>query len=305
MPKLITTLGPMERDALGMILPHEHVFVDLRTSEQPGYAEADADAVIRLMAPEIERARAAGTTAIIEPSTVGVGRRADILLAVSLATGFPLVAPTGVYREPWLPPWVHAADEDELRRWMIGELTGSIERTGVQAGWIKVGASDDGLSVAESKVLRAAAGAAIATGATIGSHTIRGDVARAQLDLLETAGAPPECFVWIHAHQEPDIALHHELGKRGAWLEYDGIGEPDSDARFIELVQRGLDAGLVDRLLLSQDRGWYDPAQPGGGTPRPFTYLTEQFLPRLIGSGVDEATVDQLVRRNPFDAFAR
>ena len=31
MPSLITTLGPKRADELGMILPHEHVFVDLRT----------------------------------------------------------------------------------------------------------------------------------------------------------------------------------------------------------------------------------------------------------------------------------
>jgi phosphotriesterase-related protein len=305
MPHLITTLGPVGLDAQGVILPHEHVFVDLRTSDQPGYAEADTDDVVRLMSPEIERAKAAGVTAIVEPSTVGVGRRADILLAVSRATGFPLVAPTGVYREPWLPPWVHAATEDEVRAWMIGELTGAIDHTGVQAGWIKAGASDAGLTEAEAKVLRAAAGAACATGATIGSHTIRGEVARAQLDLIEAAGAPPGSYVWIHAHQKPDIAIHHELARRGAWTEYDSIGEPDTDARFVELIQRGLDAGFGDRLLLSQDRGWYDPAQPGGGTPRSFTYLTERFLPMLVNAGIDDGTIDRLVRRNPFAAFAR
>ena len=48
-----------------------------------------------------------------------------------------------------------------------------------------------------------------------------------------------------------------------------------------------LDAGLGDRLLLSHDRGWYDPAQPGGGTPKPFTYLSEVFLPKLRAAGVD------------------
>ncbi|HEU0166013.1 MAG TPA: hypothetical protein VFQ54_13280, partial [Thermomicrobiales bacterium] len=91
MAHLITTLGPKTDDELGMILPHEHVFVDLRTWDQPGYGEADPNDVIRLMAPEIERARAAGVTAIVEPGPIGVGRRADILLAVSKATNFPLV----------------------------------------------------------------------------------------------------------------------------------------------------------------------------------------------------------------------
>ncbi|MGH2560027.1 MAG: phosphotriesterase family protein [Thermomicrobiales bacterium] len=304
MAHLITTLGPMQREDLGMILPHEHVFVDLRTWDQPGYGEAEAEDVVRLMGPEVERARGVGVTAIVEPSTVGVGRRADILRAFSEATGFPLVAPTGVYREPWMPPWVHDADEETLRDWMVGELTGEIEQSGVQAGWIKVGASDEGLTDGETKVLRASGAASAVTGATVGSHTIRGWVARAQLDVLEAAGAAPGRFVWIHAHQEPDVAVHHELGRRGAWIEYDGIGDPGSDERFVDLILRGLDAGLVDRLLLSHDRGWYDPAQPGGGTPRPFTHLSEQFLPRLSEAGVDDATIWRLSVDNPFDAFA-
>ena len=38
-----------------MILPHEHVFVDLRTPDQPGYGQAEAADVVALMAPEIER----------------------------------------------------------------------------------------------------------------------------------------------------------------------------------------------------------------------------------------------------------
>jgi len=305
MPSLITTLGPIEAGDLGMILPHEHVFVDLRTWDQPGYGEADPDDVIRLMAPEIERARSQGVTAIVEPGPVGVGRRADILLAVSRATGFPLVVPTGVYREPWLPPWVRDAPEDALRDWMIGELTGQVEETGVQAGWIKVGATDDGLTASETKVLRAAARAAVATGATIGSHTIRGEVARNQLDIIEEMGAPPDTYVWIHAHQEPDVAIHHELARRGAWIEYDGIGDEAADDRFLDLVMRGLDAGLGDHLLLSHDRGWYDPAQPGGGTPKPYTPLSERFLPKLAVAGVDQATIDRVTHDNPFRAFAR
>src|SRR5215212_8555629 len=109
---LITTLGPRNADELGLILPHEHVFVDLRTWDQPGYGEAEPAAVVALMAPEIERARRAGIVDIVEPGAVGVGRRADIVRAVSAATGFPLVAPTGVSREPWLPPWVRDAEND-------------------------------------------------------------------------------------------------------------------------------------------------------------------------------------------------
>jgi phosphotriesterase-related protein len=304
--RLITTLGPKRADELGVVLPHEHVFVDLRTPDQPGYAEADATDVVALMAPEIERARLAGATAIVEASTVGVGRRADILKAVSEATGFPLVVPTGIYREPWVPRWAHRASEAELHDWMFRELTEGIEATGVQAGWIKLSAGDDGLTDVETKILRAAGRAAAATNSAIGSHTVKGRVVRDQLDILAATGHTPDHFIWIHTQAEPDVDFHLEIARSGAWIEYDAIGSDDfDDAFFVQRVQRLLDAGLGGRLLLSQDRGQYDPAQPGGGTPRPYTYLSERFLPALQAAGIDAATIGQLTRVNPFAAFAR
>jgi phosphotriesterase-related protein len=306
MAHLITTLGPKSADEMGVILPHEHVFVDLRTWDQPGYAQAESADVIELMAPEIAEAQTVGVTAIVECSTVGVGRRADILKAVSEATRFPLVVPTGIYREPWIPDWARAASEEELRDWMVGELLGEIEHSGVQPGWIKLSAGDDGLTACEAKILRAAAAAGVATNVCVGSHTIQGRVVRDQLDIIEETGYTPERFIWIHTQAEPDVDLHLEVARRGAWIEYDGIGgEEEADEDYIQRILRVLNAGLGHRLLLSHDRGWYDPAQPGGGTPRPFTYISEQFLPKLRAAGVDEATIRQLTQTNPFRAFAR
>ncbi len=306
MPELHTTLGPKDADQVEMILPHEHVFVDLRTWDKNGYAEAETEDVVRLMRPEIEKARAAGVTAIVECSTVGVGRRADIDRAVSEATDFPLVVPTGVYREPWITDWVHEASESELSAWMVSELEEGIEESGVRAGWIKLSAGDEGITECEVKVLRAAAAAGKATHTVIGSHTIQGAVVNQQLDIVEEAGYTPLRFLWIHTQAEPAFDLHLEMAQRGAWIEYDGIGSDDfADEWFIERILRILDADLGHRLLLSQDRGWYDPAQPGGGQPRPYTYLSEMFLPKLRSAGVDEATIRQLMCTNPFRAFAR
>ena len=112
MPKLITTLGPKGANELDVILPHEHIFTDLRTWDQPGYALADPGQVVSQVAPEIRRASRAGISALVDATPVGVGRRVDILKAVSEATGFPIVVPTGIYREPWVPAWVHEASED-------------------------------------------------------------------------------------------------------------------------------------------------------------------------------------------------
>jgi phosphotriesterase-related protein len=303
MATIRTTLGNISAPDLGIILPHEHIFVDLRTWDTPGYAAADADQVIQLMSPEFTRAQDWGITAIVECSTVGVGRRADLDRAVSEVTNLPVIVPTGVYREPWIPDWVQDASEAHLADWMLSELQDEIEDSGVQAGWIKLSAGDDGLTPCETKVLRAAATAARKTNAVIGSHTIRGEVVREQLNIIEEMGYTSERFIWIHTHIEPDFALHLEIARRGAWLEYDGIG--NQDEQDLENIQRILDTGFSDSLLLSHDRGWFDPALPGGGIPRPYTYLLEHFLPKLRAQGIPEDTIRKLTQDNPFRAFAR
>ena len=70
-------------------------------------------------------------------------------------------------------------------------------------------------------------------------------------------------------------------------------------------ILRALEAGLGGQLLLSHDMGWFDPAQPGGGVPRPYTHLVDSVLPKLRAAGVDEAMIVRLTETNPFEAFAR
>ncbi len=304
MKKLVTTLGNLAEEQAGMILPHEHVFVDLRTPDQAGYAQAETQDVIRLMGPFLREAREKGVGVIVDCGPVGVGRRADILKAVSQAEGYPLVVPTGVYREPWIPKWVLEADEEQLEDWMTGELTRDVEGTAVQAGFVKLSAGDDGITGQESKVLRAAAKSAKKVDAVIGSHTIRARVVRDQLDILEKAGGNPDRFIWIHTQAEPDFRLHLEMAQRGVWIEYDGIGGGPDDT-YIELIQRMLNAGFEKQLLLSQDRGWYDPGKPMGGKPKPYTYLADAFLQKLAQAGIGPDTIGRLTRENPYRAFAR
>lgn len=43
-------------------------------------------------------------------------------------------------------------------------------------------------------------------------------------------------------------------------------------------------AAFGGQVILSQDLGWYAPAEPGGGTPKPGTYLLEALY-SVWGSG--------------------
>ena len=304
MPVLHTTLGPRTAEELGFILPHEHVFVDLRTPDVPGYAEAEVVDVVALMAPQIEAIKAQGVTALIECTTGGVGRRADIDLAVSEATGFPIVVPTGNYREPWIPDWVREASEAELEAWMTRELDERLDEAPFRAGWIKLSAGDDGITELEAQILRAAVRAAKRCNATIGSHTIKGRVVMDQLDIIEAEGGDPTRFISIHTQLEPDFELHKAVAARGAWIEFDNAGwVPDGE--YLAPVLRALDAGLERQMLLSHDAGWFDPAKPGGGEPKPYTVLADAILPALRKRGVSEDTIHLLTQTNPFAAFAR
>ena len=111
-----------------------------------------------------------------------------------------------------------------LADWMLSELEDEIEESGVRAGWIKLSAGDDGLTATETKILRAAARAGAKTNAVIGSHTIKGRVVLEQLDIIEAAGYSPTRFISIHTQAEPDFSLHLAIARRGAFVEYDGIG---------------------------------------------------------------------------------
>lgn len=309
MSALLTTLGPISREEIDLLLPHEHVIADLGPMEEANWKDATAAEVLELIGPEIERAKAAGIDAFVECTPEGTGRRVDIDLAVSEATDFPIIVPTGIYQEPKIPQWARDASVEELTEWMIGELTDEIEDTGVRAAWIKVSTDDEdpeGLSVDEEKILRAAAQAGLETGAVIGSHTLHGSVLHQQLDIVEEAGYTADRFIWIHAQAEDDLTQHERAADRGAFVEYDWIGGEDQDDQtYIDRIEHMTERGYTENLLLSQDRGYYDPSEPGGGGADPYTYIVEEFLPKLRASPVDDDAIDTIVYENPFDAYER
>ena len=303
-PRLHTTLGPLGAQDVGLILPHEHLFVDFRPADSPGFAQADPAEFASVVEPLLAGAGAAGVTALVECTPPGLGRRVDLVLDVSRRTGVPVVVATGVYREPWVPEWVYDASDDELEAWMHRELTEGVDDSGVLAGFIKISAAEDGIRAVEERVVRAAARAAARTGALVGSHTTNGVVVLGQIDLAVAEGLAPDRFLSIHTQTITDPGVRQEIVDRGAWIEFDDVGQGE-DARTLGLVLDSLEAGQAGRVLLSHDAGWFDPALAGGGTPRPFTDLTGSFLPALRAAGVAADVVDDLCVRNPFRAFAR
>jgi phosphotriesterase-related protein len=303
-----TVKGPVDPDTLGLVLPHEHLFTDLRGPQVDGYARADPSVVVNVVRPYLEEASAAGVTALVECSTLGVGRNIDVLCRLAEITPIHIIAPTGVYRDAYIPDALRETDEQELADLWVRELTAGIEGTQVRAGFIKLAMSDDGPAALEIRNLRAAARASLQTGAVIASHTIGGKVAMKEMDILEEAGLDLHRFIWVHAQTEPDGSVLVQAAQRGAWIELDSVGAPyQSQPDLLDIAVMLIDSGFVDRLLLSHDAGWYNPGSPDGmpeGGYRGYTALVKHFTPKLMDRGVTEEQVHLITVKNPANAFA-
>ncbi len=309
-PIIQTINGAIPVAALGFMLPHEHLFTDLRGPTTPGYAQGDPAAVAAVMLPHLQAAQAVGVTALVECTGLGVGRNVAVLRYLASLTPIHLVAPTGVYKEGFIPPALLDLSAEALADLWLRDLLDGMDGTLSRAGFIKVALSDDGPTDHEVRNLRAAVLASRHSGAVIASHTIGGAAARRELDLLEQAGHDLARFIWVHAHTEPDTALHIEAAQRGAWLEFDAVGAVDwhPQDKLLQAVLALIEAGYTDHLLLSHDAGWYDPGQPDG-QPQPngvrgYTALAETFIPALQARGVSDDVIHQITVANPARAFA-
>jgi phosphotriesterase-related protein len=302
--QFVTTQGPLLAEGLGVILPHEHIFTDLRGPTVSGYGQADPADVVRIMKPFLVEARAKGVGVLFECSGIGVGRNVPIIARVSQESGLPVVVPTGVYgRDNFAPPEHQRLTEDELMMLFVKELREGIEGTGIKAGFIKIATGSAAMTALEEKFLRAAGRAASQTGAAIASHTPASGNASRQVAILESID-PAVRFIWVHAQSENNRQVQRQLAAKGAYIEFDNLGwSPGQEGTIIAAIQELLAAGYGDRILLSHDAGWYQPGQPNGGSQKGYVYLIDSFIPKLRAAGVDEAAIRMITETNPIRAF--
>jgi phosphotriesterase-related protein len=71
----------------------------------------------------------------------------------------------------------------------------------------------------------------------------------------------------------------------------------------VERINRLKNEGLLNRVLISHDAGWYDPDRENGGEFRGYTDLFEYLIPELTEAGFSEQEIDQLLVKNPASAF--
>jgi phosphotriesterase-related protein len=262
-PTIMTVTGPVDPSAIGPTLMHEHVFVDLSATFAPvddpelvRYRDAPVtDELLELLyrwpfsltihngrlndellaIEEVGAFAASGGSLLVDCTQEGIGRDAAALPAIAEATGIHIVQGTGLYVEVTHPSFATEATVDDLAERFVRELTVGIGETGVRAGIIgEIGTSGinrasrqkhGDITLAEEKVLRAAAAASVQTGAAVTVHLDpRGTGAYRVIEVLTGEGVAPERMIMGHMDANPDMVYHLRVADTGVYVEYDHFG---------------------------------------------------------------------------------
>jgi predicted metal-dependent phosphotriesterase family hydrolase len=301
-----TVLGERSPRALGMTLMHEHVLVDFVGADKVSPTRYNTEEVFHTALPHLKALRAAGCRTLVECTPAFLGRDVTLLKRLASASGLHIVTNTGFYgaaNDKYVPSIARQETAEQLAARWIREFQEGIDGTGIRPGIIKIGVDPGPLSEIDAKLVRAAAKTHLQTGLTIASHTGDGVAALEELEILKQEGAHPGAFVWVHAQTEGNGSLHLKAAQQGAWVEFDGISEGSAE-KHLQLVKGMMDQGFAERVLISQDAGWYHVGEPKGGTFRPYTFVFANFVPSLRRAGISPAQMRSLLIDNPRKALA-
>jgi phosphotriesterase-related protein len=294
---IMTVTGPVSADQLGVVLPHEHVLIDL-VREYRGNGLLNDE---HLACRELEALRAAGGGTLVDLTLDEIGRDPAGLRRVSQATGISIVMGCGHYRDPYLDrDWFDRTAVDAIADELVRDITEGAGGTGIRAGIIgEIGADRAFISAAEERSFRAAARAHLRTGLTISTHAARWPVGTAQLRLLAEEGVDPRRVIVGHTDSVPIPGYHLALARQGCYVSFDSIGTGSAydTARAVDYVMELVRAGFGAQILLSQDVCLRDHLQACGGCG--YAYLLTDFLPRLRAAGLDPEQVHSFVTSNP------
>src|SRR5688572_22735862 len=110
--QLMSVLGPVNPEDLGITLIHEHIMADFIGAAKTGPHRYDPEAVIKKALPYLTQLKKAGCNTFIDCTPVYLGRDVKVLKRLAEASGLNIFTTTGYYgalKQNFLP--VHAYTE--------------------------------------------------------------------------------------------------------------------------------------------------------------------------------------------------
>jgi phosphotriesterase-related protein len=302
---IMTVNGPIPSGQMGITLTHEHILVDFIGADSINDGRWDRSKVIKIVLPYLNQIKEPGCRTFVDCTPAYLGRDPLLLKSVSDSSGINILTNTGYYgaaNNKYVPRFAFDETADQIAQRWIEEWEKGIGTTGIKPGFIKIGVAVGSLSDLHKKLVTAAARAHLRTGLTIASHTGPSTPAFEELEILRKEGVSPEAFIWVHAQNEKDITTHIKAAKMGAWISLDGINDENSND-YLRMLKNMKDNGLLGKVLLSQDAGWYHPGEENGGEFRGYTALFSNLLPLLRKENFSDSEIHQLMVINPAEAY--
>lgn len=311
MREVMTVTGPVSSQELGFCQCHEHIALSKGWSYKVNPALCIDDRSKSL--EELRRYRSFGGNTLIEAQPCGCNRMASELLELSEESGVHIIASTGFHKLLFYPGdhWIHGTPAQELLELFVRELEEGMYEDGdlafpsrqcrARAGIIKTAYDTEELSPRYQELFRAAALAAIRTDRVIMIHVEQGTDPRRLLDYLTNLGVRPRRLMFCHMDRAcRDLAVHKDILRSGAYLEFDTIGrfKYHSDEQEIAIFRELIEAGYQGQLLYSLDTTRerlraYQPSAVG------LDYILTTFNPLLRDSGIPEEIIQMISVVNP------
>ena len=336
--KVQTVLGPIEPEALGVTLTHEHIFIHFKplfTEPDLGSQKHLAHSLVaidnldwvrnnwlnsydnlglhdeELMISEVTRFHRAGGNSIVDASNRGIGRDPMALARVSRATGLNLVMGSGYYVEMVQPDSWRDKHEDEMMEEIIEDVTEGVGDTGVRAGIIgEIGCSWPWTD-AEKRSVRAAARAQARTGAPLLIHP--GRHFSCPMDIvgeIDAAGGDVSRTIMSHIDRTiTDYATLKELAETGVYIEYDLFGTEHTYYAANPAFHMPNDGGRVDFIMQLAEDGFLGQVVVAHDTAwktrlhsyggHGYGHLLETVVPLMRRKGMTREQVDAIFVENP------
>jgi phosphotriesterase-related protein len=302
---IITVNGEIPAGQMGLSLIHEHVMVDFIGAAKVSPDRYKREEVYAKVLPYLKQAKELGCRTFVECTPAYLARDPLLLKQLADATGLQILTNTGYYgarNDECLPPHAFTETADQLAQRWVQEFRQGIEGTGIRPGFIKIGVDEGNLSAIDRKLVQAAARTHLQTGLTMAVHTGKAPGAMDELAVLKAEKVHPSAWIWVHAQAEQNMDFHVKAARQGGWISLDGLGW-DNEGRHVEMVSYLKKQGMLNRVLVSHDAGWYHVGEPDGGKFQPFDRLFTEFLPALKQKGFSQKDINQLLIQNPMEAF--
>jgi phosphotriesterase-related protein len=312
MAQVETVRGPVDADALGSTLMHEHVFVLNEEVRQNYPAAWDEDERVEDAIAKLNALAARGYQTIADPTVIGLGRDIRRIRRVAAGTSLNIIAATGLYTYNEVPLYFKFRGRghgglDQMAELFIADIRDGIAGTPVKAAFLKCAIDDQGLTPGVERVLRAVGQAHAETGAPVTVHTHpHSGTGLEAVRVLREHGTDLTKVVLGHSGDSTDLDYLTELADTGCLLGMDRFGldliTPFEDR--VATVAALCERGYAGSMVLSHDAScyidWFPPeAVPAFAPAWHFEHLFDDVLPALRQRGVTEAQLDAMLVENP------